>query len=216
MNKKIRTPLAAFLLAIASVLIIFKTIQDHMQGFYFDDIFDYIHYCVFRVLALALCVILFAKKRNILLIITLGCETLFLIYYVVRYFSLYNVIDFIVYALLTVFAVSVCEQTLIKADLSKLKAFTNKFFYLPAILSLANNVIDAIDYFNFLDSRVDFEGFYEIIDFIINNNRDFIYTIIIDILYVFVIFSLGKWLKDPYVKAPPQCATGSSNDEFEQ
>ena len=51
----------------------------------------------------------------------------------VRYFSLINLLDFVAYALLTVFALAACEQTLVKADLSKVKEIGSKLFYLPAI-----------------------------------------------------------------------------------
>ena len=178
--------------------------------FQFTDLFIEIfhfgkEFNVFSAITLAielvLCGTLFAKKFNNIVVIVLGCQTLMTLIDLVRYFSLINLLDFVAYALLSVFALAVCEQTLVKADLSKVKEICNKLFYLPAIVYLVSNVCDLITF----TSRV-------------GTIKVFLIVNIVNILlYGIVLLNLGMWLKDPYSKEKPtSTADGNSTIDEEE
>jgi hypothetical protein len=180
MNKKIRTPFAAILLIIIAVLDVFQFTDICIEIFHVGKIFN-VFSAITLGIELVLCGVLFTKKYNNILVIVLGCQTLMPLYYLVRYFSIVNLLDFVAYALLAVFALSVCEQTFVKADLTKTKELFSKLFYLPAIINLVSSIC-------FLVTLTNRGGNISVIH-------------IADILlYGIVLLNLGMWLKDPYAK----------------
>ena len=193
MNKKLRTPFAAILLIIIAVLDIFQLIDNFLH----IDIL-----IVFSAIALGielvLCGVLFAKKYNNILVIVLGCQTLMPLYYFVRFFSIVNLLDFVAYALLAVFALSVCEQTFVKADLTKIKELFSKLFYLPAIIYLVSRVCYLVTLAN-------------------RGGNISVIGIACILLNGIILLNLGMWLKDPYAKEKPITEpTGNSINSTEE
>ena len=117
MNKKMRTPFAAILL----ILIAVSNVVTIMGTYYRPNII----FILTLVIELALGGILFAKKYNNVLVIALGCRTLVTL---LGGFYYTNLLMVMAYALLTVFALALCEQTLVKADLSKVLSSCNYLF----------------------------------------------------------------------------------------
>lgn len=194
MNKKIRTPFATIALIILTVLQIFEFTD------ICSELFDYsIHFNIFTainlVIGLVLCVILITKQYNNILVIVLGCQTLIDVVFLIRFFSISNFLALAAHALLTVFALAVCEQTFLKTDLSKIKKLADKLFYLPAILYLACEVYCLI------------------VEIIYPYPWGLLWlSHIIAFLNVFVLLNLGMWLKDPYYKSESFNAAGENND----
>ena len=140
MDKKLRTPIAAVLLIIITAIRLFQLS---------DELFHYKLILNFRtilslVIDLALCFTLFTKKRNNILVMVLGCSALLKFIYLASYFSILNLLSFGAYALLFVFSLALCEQTFVKADLSKIKELASKLFFLPAVISLASTLYNWI------------------------------------------------------------------------
>ena len=183
MNKRKRTPLAAIMLIVISVL---EVIQ-------FTDSVPNILGVASLGIGIAICTTLFAKKYNNLLVILLGCKTLLNIISLVGLFNIYNLLFFVAYAFLTLFALSVCEQTLIKADLSKIKEFTSKLFYLPAVVCLVRLL------YMIIITISDFEGFVHVLE------------LVIALFDVIALLSLGMWLKDPYSEEKAVVAAGENS-----
>ncbi len=194
MNKRIRTPFSAILLIVISVLRILNLIDVYNQLYHWT-IFEFLTNDILNIirisLTLALAIVLFAKKYDNILVVVIGCQTLLRIAYLVNYFSIANLLSLIADAFLAVFAISVCEQTLIKADLSKIKEIAFKFFYLPAIIYLVSQIYSLIEVISFLN-------------------------ILIILLYAIVLFDLGMWLKDPYSKKQPIVAVEGNSGSFEE
>jgi len=192
MNKKIRTPIAAYMLIVLAVLRIFDVLKltelRVHNSFYVSSAL-----VIEIVIDLVLCGILFAKKYNNILVIALGCNALLDVIYLVTSFSIYNLLYLAAHALLTVHALAACEQTLIKADLSKIRDFSNKLFNLPAIIYLIPDII--------LSLRGGTLGMLGVIKLLLGG---------------FTLLSIGAWLKNPYSEIKPNISTNSSegiNDE---
>ncbi len=197
MNKKIRTPFAAILLIIITALNVFQFTDICVDIFHYRQVFN-VFSAITLVIELVLCGILFAKKFNNIVVIVLGCQTLMTLIDLVSYFSLINLLAFVAYAFLTVFALAVCHQTLVKADLSKVKEIVNKLFYLPAIVYLVSSICHLVKYAAAYGSSV--------------------LTIAVDMLLnIILMLNLGMWLKDPYSKEKPiSTADGNSTIDEEQ
>lgn len=192
MNKKIRTPLAAILLIIITVLNLLQFIDLFHVLIRFNILYN-----ITIAIDLVLCIALFAKKFNNTIVIVLGCRTLMTLIQLVQSFHLFNILNFVAYALLTAFALAMCEQTLIKVDLSKVKEIGNKLFYLPAIVYLASNA-----YSIYRTVRI-----YLLMESYIIP----IHTIVTTLLYSIVLLNLAMWLKDPYIKEIPLRTTENNN-----
>ena len=136
-------------------------------------------------LELALCIILFAKKRNILLAAIRGIEKLADGVNLSRYMSFSNLLYFVATALLFVIAIAFCEIPFIKADLTKLKAIMKKIFWVPGVIKVVL-FLDLIK--NVIAARMDDTVFYPLT------------SIIISALGCFVALSIGIWLVNPYKK----------------
>ena len=195
MSKKIRTPFAAILLIITTVLNVFQFTDLCLDIFYFGKVFN-VFSAITLAIELVLCGTLFAKKFNNIVVIVLGCQTLMTLIDLVRYFSLINLLDFVAYALLTVFALAVCEQTLVKADLSKVKEIGKKLFYLPTIVYLVSSVCYLIT----LTTR---------------GGTITVFHIVGILLYGIVLLNLGMWLKAPYSKEKP-ISTADGNSTIDE
>ena len=128
------------------------------------------------VVNLALCCILFARKKNNLLVITLGCKALVSLGYLIRYFAVINLLTFLANILLVVFALALCRQTLIKTDWRKVFALSQKIYYVPAVILLAGAICNWIDYWNVWYPAIR------------------ILKVTLNILNVGVLFFVAKWL----------------------
>ena len=180
MEKKIRTPFAAILLILTVALNVFQFTDICFEIFLFGKVFN-VFAAITLGIELVLCGVLFAKKYNNILVIVLGCQTLMTLYYLVRDFSIVFLLDFVAYALLAVFALSACEQTFVKADLTKIKELFSKLFYLPAIIYLVSSVCYLVTH-------------------IIRDVDISVLHIADSLLYGIILLNLGMWLKDPYAK----------------
>ena len=182
MNKKLRTPIAAILLIIITAIRLFQLSDICAELFYYKLNLNFLT-ILSLVIDLALCFALFTKKRNNILVIVLGCSALLEFIYLASYFSILNLLSFAAYALLFIFSLALCEQTLVKADLSKIKEFANKLFFLPAVIPLALTLYNWIRVMGIPDS------------FMPPLNT------VIAILQFIVLLSVAMWLKDPYAKS---------------
>ena len=192
MNKKLRTPIAATLLVIITLLSLFQLTNICSTLFHYKNLLNF--YTILNlVVKLFLCCGLFAKKRNNLLLIAVGCFALPSLHNLIVAFSLLRLLDFSVYGLLFVFALAFCEQTHIKADLSKTKELAGKFFYIPAIIYLAQNVFSLF--------KASSDPYFSI---------SFLHIISIALNFV-VLLTLSMWLKDPYAKETPVSEGSASN-----
>ena len=193
MTKKIRTPLAAIMLLILVILrIICHTdlyIFNMRYGIRFDTIAPLIIFA-------ALTITLFAKKFNTIPVIVLGAYTFVNFIILILHFSLYNIINLLVVAALTTFALSVCEQNLIKTDLSKIKQICCKFYYLPAALYMANELL-----FRLIAYPSEYIS------------ETFFIPVILPTLTAIAFLNLGMWLKDPYAKEKPVNTNEGSTNE---
>ena len=197
MDKKIRTPFAAILLILTAALNVFQFTDICIEIFRFGKIFN-VFTAITLGIELVLCGVLFAKKYNNILVIVLGCQTIIPLYYLVRYFSIVKLLDFVAYALLAIFALAVCEQTLVKADLTKIKELFSKLFYLPAIINLVLGVCDLVTFAN-------------------RGGNISVITIADILLNGIILLNLGMWLKDPYTKEKPITETdGNSTNNMEE
>lgn len=183
MDKKLRTPIAAILLIIISAIVLFQLSDIHLKLFDYKFNLDFLTILSF-VIDLALCFTLFAKKHNNILVIVLGCYALLEFIYLAKYFSIFNLLYFGACALLFVFSLALCEQTFVKADLSKLKELANKLFFLPAVIYIALTLYDWISFMvihgSFMPPQI----------------------IVIPVLRFIVLLSVAMWLKDPHAKSP--------------
>ena len=159
------------------------------------------------VINLAICFALFTKKRNNILLISLGCAVLLDFAAAITtdtygYYRIYHWLIFLAYGLLFVFAIAFCEQTFIKADMSKIKNLFSKFYFLPAIFYIAAAAIEWINvnipnmHGNYLPSiRV---IIYNIIRNPLRMGNIPCMGIIFDLLSALTLLSIAQWLKDPY------------------
>ena len=166
MEEKIRTPFASVLLIIRIVLLFLNL----LAGSTFFSILDLL-------LDVALCYVLFTKRREILFVGVLGAETLLSLFYFVRSFTISSLLFLVSDGFLFVFSLSVCEQSLIKLNLGKFKDIAGKIFFLPALLSLVAPILNIFIY-----------DYIRITDFILI------------FVNVAISFSIALWLKDPCVK----------------
>ncbi len=172
MNKHIRIPI---ILLIMSVIQILRFINIRIQSS-LDLIFF-----IFSVLSIAadlvLCFVLFAKKRGNTLMTVLGFAVLLELIYLFVNLNIWSILSFSAHALLLVFALAVCEQTLIKADFTRIKEFASDYYYLPALLYLAASAYSILGLFGNIYSLL---------------------AAVTNALNVVVFFLFGKWFKDLY------------------
>ena len=186
----------------------------HFAMLFQNYIFTFLQFAI----NLAICVTLFAKKRNNNLVIVLGCAAVLYFIILIRVISIMNLLNFAAYAVLFVLAVSFCEQTLIKADLSKIKELFGKLYFLPAVLYI---VACMISWVNLLGLEDYFIPFHAVIYRIINNPLQIGHipgvNIISGLLTAVVLLSIAQWLKDPYTKAATASNTsnGGTYSEYE-
>lgn len=202
MNKTIRTPVTTILLIISiiSTLVFDLFLWRNRLG---------LISVVGMVVDVALCVVLFKKKQDNMLVIVLGCSALLGFISLIGTFTLVTLLSFAVDVLLVVYALAFCEQTLVKADFSKIKELASKFFYLPAAITLVLVVIDT--YTGIIEFRESFwyHRYWDLIDYL--TYLPFIVPVIQKLLYIAIILTLTMWLKAPYAQ---QEATASTDEEY--
>ena len=195
MNKTIRTPVTAILLiiSIASTLVFGRFLGYSRLG---------LISVVGMVVDIALCIVLFKKKQDNMLVIVLGCSALLSFISLIGTFTLVTLLSFAVDVLLVVYALALCEQTLVKADFSKIKELARKFYYLPAAISLVLLVISA-----YAEIREIYRYFsYWILKHYFTY-LPFVVPFIQKLLYIAIILTLSMWLKDPYAQLETSAAT---------
>lgn len=205
MDKKLRTPIAAIMFVIIPLLSFFEYTDISAALFHYKVVSFRFWGFASDVICLALGFTLFAKKRDNILCIVLGCSTLIKFVNLILYFNIFNLLCFVVYALLLIFALAYCEQTLIKTDMSKIKELAGKLFFLPALIFLALNI------FYWINIRIKDPDPYFSLPFL---------NILSNLLYCIAFFTLAKWLKDPYVtpKVVHNTTNGSTvaKDEYDE
>lgn len=134
MNNDIKTRaypiIAAFLFLTQILYQLISKIRYRYLFFYDIDISDIIFY----VITLAFAIVLFIGKKNISLIVVSCTKILYSTYYLIRYFSLYNALSFLTYVSLTLIIILGIKNT----DIVK------KIFFIPAVVSLVNSMVDFI------------------------------------------------------------------------
>ena len=134
-TKQVRTPSAAITFLILCVgLQIWNFAENLLNGFVNTSIFIPVAINVF------VCYALFTKKRNNILVIAVGCRALNDLFALISYFGIINLLYFLSSSLLLISTIALCNQTFIKADLTNIRKFTKKFFFLPAVLALAGAI----------------------------------------------------------------------------
>lgn len=186
MNKQVRIPFAAVLLASSVLLAILQMTPMSKSLFGFVRLVTLMS--VLPILVdLVLCYALFAKQRNTIVVLAIAGNVILLLIGVVKSLpaipSISSVLGLLAYVLLLMFALALCEQTAIKTDLSKLKIFASKRYYLPALLLLINCSLYT---FRLVNNGVSLE-------YIVVNTID-------SLLNCIIVFSLAKWLVSPEVK----------------
>lgn len=203
MDKKIRTPIAAILLIITSFLMLSSVSSFFVglaHGLPIGMLLRNYDFSILRLAVnLAISVTLFAKKRNNSLLIVLSGAALLNFFILSRAISIMNLLNFAAYATLLLLAISFCEQTLIKADLSKIKELSGRLYFLPAILHIAAN---ATKWINIIGQENYFIPFRNVIRLIIRNPLRIGsipgMNIISGLLSAIALLSIARWLKDPY------------------
>lgn len=205
MNKTIRTPVTAILLIIS---IISTLVFDLFLWRYRLGLIS----VVGMVVDIALCVVLFKKKQDNMLVIVLGCSALLGFISLIGSFTLATLLSFAVDVLLVVYALALCAQTLVKADFSKIKELASKFYYLPAAISLILTVIST--YTRIIELRESFWAYryWNLIDYL--TYLPFIVPVIQKLLYIAIILTLSMWLKDPYAQLETSAATEEYGEAY--
>lgn len=187
MEKKIRMPLAPVFLIIACILdVIYSCIIQKPSFFTILSL----------IVDLALCYALFTKRRDVVLVGILGANAIVDLISLLLFFSIGGFLTFAATAILFLFALSVCEKSPIQGDFSKIKEYTEKFYYLPAALYLLSFVINFFRPFGLLFGLL---------------------PLIYRALSLAFLFTLGTWLKDPYEKEMPvkaQEASPNTEEDF--
>lgn len=196
MNKKMRTPIAAILLTIITILDIFKLIYNW-------ELYNVINtqniLVILRIaINVVLCIALFTKKQDNFLLIVLGSTALLEFVELIKHFSypnllLLELLSFLSYALLPILVLPFCEQTFVKSDLSKLKKLSSKLIFLPAILSIATT------YFGYKGIQ-----------------RLSLYlsvSLLSDLLRFAFFLILPIWTKKPYTKSDDDATNTQSNND---
>ena len=204
--KKLRTPIAAVFLLIYVVLNLVQNAEYLIRYFSFNYI------SVFKLVGyLALSCALFAKNRNNTSVVLLGLIALINALYLIKNFSIANLMFFLSYALLAVYALSAFEQTLIKIDFSKVNEAVSKLHYLPAVLVAVAFAI------NFIPSAIIRIESIKNEYYFLNNVTFYIIkallpTIVQITLRCIALLSIGKWIKDPYttVSIPENTTNGGT------
>lgn len=206
MNKTIRTPATAILLIIS---IISTLVFGRFLGYSRLGLISVIGIVV----DIALCVVLFKKKRDNMLVIVLGCSALLDFILLISTFTLVTLLSFAVDVLLVVYALALCEQTLVKADFSKIKELASKFYYLPAAISLVLLVIST--YAGIIEFReiYRYSRYWSLIRYF--THLPFVVPVIQKLLYIAIILTLSMWLKDPYAQLETSAATEEKEEYVE-
>ena len=188
MKKTVRTPIAAILFIISIALdLIFNVILWH-KPYALISIINLL-------LTLALSVFLLKKKRDNIPIIILCCYTLLSLISLLLSPSFRGLLRFVANALVAVYALAFCEQTLVKADFSKIKTLATKLSFVPAAIYL----ITAIGFTREMVTRMQDDYLFRYWDFIdYVTYLPFMIPVILKLLEVIIILTLCAWLKDPY------------------
>lgn len=201
MNKKLRTPAAAVLLLITSILSLSDFVVSMIR--YNETLSGSFLFLLLIAADLAICFTLFAKKYNNSLIIVLAVAALLNGIPLLINFNLFDLLYFAAYVALLVAALASCEQTLVKADMSAVKVLAGKLYFLPAALCLVANVINWIGIFAYCQPI------------------EWIIFIFVDLLSavawtIVAMLSMVKWFNDPYAKTGYAPATSEGGAYMEE
>ena len=181
-DQKIRMPFAAGLSAVHLFILLYNTILELNRAVLVSArlvIFLILDVAVAAFLAFAL----FGKKRNNLLLLAVGCHVVFAVIY-------FSFIDLLAYALLLVFVAAMSEQTVLKTDLSGIRAIAIKFFWLPALIMILG-------------------GVYSFVRVLLRGAPFSFISLLLHLFPGLIALSLVMWLKDPYAKVKPITASES-------
>lgn len=182
MEKKDRLPAAALLL-IASI--IFGIVDLVLRGFS-------IYLLITSLLLIALCFVLFKKEKGNVLVVVFGLCPL---WYLVKMLIVGVLNLYVVFELISLFYVFVfSEQTIIKADMTKIKAVVSKILFIPVVLGV----------YLVIDTTL---GFIDLLEYQIS------VVSLSSILYYIAIINLISWL-NPYKKEKNESAEISDGEGF--
>lgn len=173
-NRKIATPLAAILLAVSVVLTLLSTFS-FIFGYGLSS--SFVNIMTLLVNA-ALCVVLFMKRRDVVLLGVLAVRALLQLLSL----SLLGFLHFLAWGVLLVLALCVIEQDVIKLDLSKISELCKKLFFVPAAVMA---FCALISFFRMLGNLPLIPAAWSLIRSMIS---------------VAAVFFLAQWLLDPYEK----------------
>ena len=177
-NRKIVTPVAAILLAISLGLTL-MTYPILFVGLVTGATTVSSFNVLMVVVNAVLCVVLFLKRRDIVLLGILVIRALVHL----RSLNLISFLYFLAWGALAILALCVVRQNVIKLDMSKIAPLCKKLFFVPAVLIafciLITFVQDLVGHTPFLLAVI---------------------SLITGGLPVAIAFTLAQWLVDPYEK----------------
>lgn len=153
MEKKLRTPFAAILIAVSILLSILSFTPISMRFFGHRQLLG-ASSILPVVIDIVLCYTLFAKKRNTLMVAALACYTIPPLLAIVRSLPSLNINSILIlaaYFLLFLIATATCDDSKIK--LPKLEKSVIKLYALPGLLVAINTVITV---FRFIRGEADY------------------------------------------------------------
>lgn len=152
-SKKYRIP-AAILLAIYLAVTIFRDMKYYMEYVLYDSVW-YLALLFFVEFAvdILLCAALFSGN---LITVAIGLEALVRVLYLVRSFTFLNALSLCAYVFLLVITILLTEQTIFRANISKIREKVKPVAILPAVILLCISVYLGLLPFDF-DSLAVFE-----------------------------------------------------------
>ena len=143
-NKKVKFPIAGITGIILLVGAIVKLFL-HIPGISSSVTLGFLFVTFIEIaLYIYLGIVLLAKKRNILLLSAVSGKTILKLVYLIQGFSVFNILDFVSFVLLTVITIFLSEQSFINVNSEKTSNLCKKFYFLPSALLVLSNLIFSI------------------------------------------------------------------------
>lgn len=184
MDNKQPIPIACLLLAASVVIGLLRTLVNAFQGF-----FSFWNLLIILSNA-AICATVFMKKRDIMLLGAVTLRTVFQLMVFARTPSFFGFLEVIAWAALVLLALCVCEQEVIKLDLSKIVDMCKKLYFVPAAIIAVCNVVGFF-------TQIGFIGFFRAFG-----------NLILALVTVAAVYFFSQWLVNP--EAAPTLATGGT------
>ena len=185
-NKKIKFPVASILLAISLLITLILNVLFKNSGIMLSAIFNAPQ--IINIIAqLAVIVILFMKRNDIILFAGTALLSLSALIKVFTSFNLYASIGLLAFLML-LFIVG----TTTLPQLNKFKSIAEKVYFLPAVLYIFSNISNII----FMVKEVSSYGIDRI-------SLIYLCSTLISFIFAVAMLLLAKWALDPYEKEKP-------------